>query len=114
MLYHVCGCVPGMPEKVGAVIAAEGVGFEHIGKSMERGRGKSVLIDVGESSHGSPIADAQEVEVIRVLAVFRQERNGIQPRTIVVQLSLEPAVLGGKDEVPVAPGAPVVTPMGQG
>src|SRR5436190_194627 len=46
-----------------------------------------------------------------MIAVLRQEWYGVQRRTIVMKLSLQPAVLAGKDEIPVTARAAVVSPV---
>ena len=63
---------------------------------MEGRRQKSILIDVCKHPHRSAVAHPQQVEVVRVRAVFAQQRNGVQAGPIVLQLPLEPTVFSGK------------------
>ena len=81
---------------------------------MECRSQKSFAIDVRERSHRSAIADAQEVEVARMLAILREHRDGIETRTIMMELPFEPPVLGGKNKIPVTPRTSVVTPVWDG
>src|SRR6184192_2196272 len=46
-----------------------------------------------------------------MLAKFREKRDGVQARAIVVQLALELAKLARENEVPIAARTAVVSPM---
>src|SRR3954453_13041951 len=46
-----------------------------------------------------------------MLAIFGQQGNGIEPGTIVMELPLQPSVLGGENKIPVAACAAVVAPV---
>src|SRR6266704_983039 len=81
---------------------------------MECGREKPFAIDVGERSHRTAIADAQEVEVGGVLAVFGKHGYGIEARTVMMKLPLYPSVLGGKNKIPIAARTSVVAPVRDG
>src|SRR5207245_7328365 len=74
-------------------------------------RYKALAVDVRELAHGSYRADAQKVEIVRMLAILREHWDSIETRPIMMELSFEPGVLGGKNKVPVAPRTPVVTPV---
>src|SRR6266446_10507289 len=78
MMNNVGCCIPGVSEKVRAVVACDGIAPEHIGKAMERGRGEAFLVDVGKRSHGPAVSHAQEVEIIRMFAILSQHGNGVQ------------------------------------
>src|SRR6266700_5449478 len=49
-----------------------------------------------------------------MLAIFRKHRDGIETRTVMMELALKASVLGGKNKIPVAARASVVTPVRDG
>src|SRR5207253_11205348 len=57
------------------------------------------------------VTDATQVNILRVITLFRQNRNGINTRAIMMKLTFEARVFSSVDEVPVPPRAAVVTPM---
>src|SRR5580765_2505013 len=78
---------------------------------MERGRVKTLFVDVGQCPHDSAISREEQMEVLRMLAVFRQHRNRVDTRSIVMKLALDSAVLPRVKEIPITSGAAVVSPM---
>src|SRR5438552_5015264 len=59
MMNEISGGVPGVTEKVRAIVAGERIRFQHVRKCVKRGRSKTFLIDVGERAYGSSITHAQ-------------------------------------------------------
>src|SRR5262249_38084441 len=100
-----------MTEKIRPVIAGERIELEHVRKGVESGGSKSFLIDVGDSSHGSAIAHPQQIEIFGMLPVLSEQGNGVDARAVVVELALNPAVLGSVEEIPIAACAAVVSPV---
>lgn len=71
---------------------------------MKRRRRKSCLIDVGERSHCAAITDPQQIEVIRMLAIFTQYGDRINAGAVMMELPLYTAIFRRKNEVPIAAG----------
>src|SRR5215472_17745357 len=114
MMHDVGRCVPGVTKKIWAVITGNPVRPQQIRKSMKSSSQEAFLIDVRKRAHGAAVADSQKIKVVGVLAILREKRDGVQTRTVVVQLALQLAKLAGKNEVPIAPCAAVVSPMWNG
>src|SRR5205823_404993 len=78
---------------------------------MKCGSQEAFLIDIRERAHRASVADAQKIKVARMLAKFREKRDGVQARAIVVQLAFQLAKPARKNEVPIAARTAVVSPM---
>src|SRR5579884_18106 len=102
-----------MPEEVRTIVSGVRIKLEHVGKGMKSTRGESVLIDVGESTHRATVADAQQIEIIRMLAIRSEYGNGVEPRAVVMKLSFQARILARIEKVPESARATVVTPMRQ-
>src|SRR5579862_4645941 len=49
-----------------------------------------------------------------MLAVFGEQRDRVESRSVMMQLPLKPPVLAGKDEIPITTSASVVSPVRDG
>ena len=78
---------------------------------MKRWRQKPILVNVRNCPHRAPVSHSQQIEIIRVLAKFRQHRNRVQARAVVVQLAFNLPKLARKNKVPIAPRTAVVSPV---
>src|SRR5688572_9409371 len=80
---------------------------------MKRSRRKSFLIDVRQSTHCAAITNSQEILVVRMFSIVGQDRNRIQPRSVMVQLPLDPSDLAAVEKVPITTCVAVVSPVRQ-
>src|SRR5215813_84871 len=78
MIDHVCCSVEDMAKKVWSIVTAVSVPFECRWKRVECYRCEAFLIYVGQRSHRAAITNAQKIDVVRMLAVMRQYRNGVE------------------------------------
>ena len=93
---HVGRGVPGMAKEVRPIVPGNRIVGQHVGKPWNAAESKAFLIDISQRSHGSPVAHSQEIKIVRMFAIFGQHRNGIEARSIVMQLALQPAVFGAR------------------
>src|SRR6478672_3560279 len=81
---------------------------------MEGGRVVTLLVDIGKCAHNAAITGTEQVKIVRMFAVFREQGNSIDTRPIMMKLALDAAVLSGVEEIPVTTRAAVVSPMRDG
>src|SRR5579864_2223338 len=79
---------------------------------MEGGRVKALLVDIRKGAHHAAVTCAEQVKIFRMLAVFREHRNRIDARSIMMKLALDATIFCRVYEIPVTARAPVVSPMG--
>src|SRR5581483_4925937 len=114
MVEDVGGRIVDVPEEVGPIIAGVGVPLERRGKGVEGGGGEAFPVYVGQRAHKATVADAQEIEVIRVPTVFGEDGYRVQARAVVVKLPLDAGQLAAVEEIPVTAGVPVIAPVRHG
>ena len=79
---------------------------------MKCGGSETIRVDVRERRHRARVAEAQQVEIIRMLTKLREQRNRIDARAVVMNLALKlTAGRGAVIEIPLAAGVAVVTPI---
>ncbi|MNS82486.1 hypothetical protein D3C72_1162320 [compost metagenome] len=81
---------------------------------MERSRAKAVGCDIGQGPHHTCMSDTEQVEVVRMVAISCKDRNGIEGRTIMVQLPLDTGELAAIDKIPITTCTAIVTPVRHG
>src|SRR5712672_3361523 len=76
---------------------------------------EAFAIDVAQAAHRAAITQAQQIPVIRIASKRREHGNGIQARTVVVQLAFTgSAGRGSIEEIPETPRVAVVSPVWNG
>src|SRR5690348_3955271 len=81
--------VQGVAEEIRAIVARFRIELQHIREGVEGGGGKSFLIDVRKRTHRAAISDTKKIEIIGVLAILGKQRNRVDARAVMVQLSFE-------------------------
>src|SRR5580658_745987 len=79
VLRDICACICCVAKEVGAVVSGIRIKSHHVRKRVKRRRSESLLIDIGERSHHTSIADTEEIKIVRMIAVFLEQRNRIEP-----------------------------------
>ena len=67
-----------MAEHVQPNIPRDGIPLQRIGEGVEGHGREAVLVDVGQRSHHATVTDAQKVEIVGVIAVLGEHRDGVQ------------------------------------
>src|SRR6185503_15370570 len=77
MVDHVRPCVHRVTEEVRAVVTGVGVPPQVLRERVERRRREAFLINIRERSRSAGIADAEQIEVVRMLPEVRERRNRV-------------------------------------
>src|SRR5690606_4880244 len=94
------------------VVTRASIPGESVGKRVKGHRREAAWINVGERAHHPRISQSQEMEVVWMIAVFSQERDGVETRTVVMNHAFETVHLGAAVlEIPVASCAAIVPPV---
>ena len=99
-----------MAVKAHAIVAAERIPFHHVWPGVERRRREPLLVDIGDPAHHPAISDAQQMQILGVLAIGVEQRHGVERRAIMVDLPLDPRIFAAVEEVPIAAGIAVIAP----
>jgi hypothetical protein len=77
---------------------------------MEGSGTEFVLVDVGDTAHPPAIGNPQQTQIGWIPTKRVEQRHGVQSRSVVMDLPLDPAILSCVQEVPVTPRVAVVSP----
>src|SRR6185312_2748222 len=58
MVHNIRRGIPSVAKEIRTVIARKRIGLQHVGKRMKRCRGKTLLINISECSHGAAVTNA--------------------------------------------------------
>src|SRR5204862_6846128 len=86
MVHDVSRRAPGMPKQVWSTVARERIRSQQIRKSVESRGQEALFINVGEGAHRAAVSDSQKIKIVGMLPIFREKRNSVQTRTVMVQL----------------------------
>src|SRR6266702_1331174 len=114
MLRKICSGVQSMSKKVGAVVTGIRIKLHAIGVGMKSRRAKPLLIDVRQRSHHTAVPHPQQIKILWMRAVLRENGNRIQTRAIVMQLAFDTRILTSIKEIPVTSRTAVVSPRRYG
>src|SRR5262245_58200352 len=99
-------------EKVRTVITRVRIPSHVLWKRMKCRSGEAVLIDIAQATHGSSVSRAKQMKVLRVVSKCRQHRDGIETRSIMMQLPLTRSSRRCTvKEIPEAPSTAIVSPV---
>src|SRR5439155_12898923 len=111
MVHDVSRRVPGMPKKVWSIVARERIRSQQIRKSVESRGQEALFINVCEGAQRAAVSDSQKIKIFGMLPIFREKRNSVQTRTVMVQLTFNLPKLAREYKIPVPACAAVVSPM---
>src|SRR5258707_4951144 len=78
---------------------------------MKSRRREAVWVNIWQKSQPPAVSDTQEIKIIRMFAVSRENGNGVNARAIVMKLAFDTAIFRGVEKVPIAARAAVVSPV---
>src|SRR6185503_1454546 len=113
MIDNVSSDIERVTKEVWSIVATVRVPFMRRWKRMECSGSKSFLVDVRQRAHRAAVTNAQEILIVRMFSIVRQNGNRIETRPVVMQLPLDPSDLAAVEKVPVTTRVAVVTPVRQ-
>src|SRR5262252_2472599 len=111
MLDDVSGGIGRYAKEVRPIIAGVRIPPHVLRKGMKCRTGKPFLIDIGQTAHRATISHAQQVEISRVVSKSRENRNCIQARAVMMNLSFRGSARRcAVEKIPEAASIAVITP----